>query len=31
MSWGVEEYIQADKPNVEANKTDAISEHNQGP
>lgn len=31
MSWGVEAYIQADKLNVEANKTDEINEVNQGP
>lgn len=31
MSCGVEAYTQADKPNVEVNKTDAISEHSQGP
>lgn len=30
-SCGVEAYIQADVPNAEVNKTDAINEHNQGP
>jgi len=31
MSSGVEAYVQADKPNAEANKTDEINEHTQGP
>ena len=31
MSSGVEAYVQADKPNVEAYKADAINEQDQGP
>jgi len=31
MSAGVEAYVQADKLNVEVNKTDAINEQDQGP
>ena len=31
MSSGVEAYVQADKPNVEVYKTDAIKEQDQGP
>ena len=31
MSCGVDAYIQADKPKVEVNKTDAMSEHSHGP
>lgn len=30
-SCGVEAYVQADKLNVEVNRTDAINEHAQGP
>lgn len=31
MSWGVEAYIQADKPNPGIDNADAINEHDQGP